>query len=130
MDTKQLLAKIYSDLTDAPFDESVGLIYAIRCAETKWVKLGYTQKTVERRRSALQVGCPYPLLIEHVWVGTPQDERNLHAAHHEVRGEGEWFFLDHDWCDDVELMTKEDLDAEYATDQLLLREKWESDGQA
>jgi len=70
-----------------------GLVYLIRANDTDHYKIGFTTKTPEERRAALQTGNHRKLEVITSWHGTADDERKLHALLGPYRREGEWFEL-------------------------------------
>lgn len=71
----------------------MGQVYLIQAGSTNLYKVGYTSKTPEERRAALQTGNPYPLEVVTAWQGSQEDERRLHSLLDPYRREGEWFEL-------------------------------------
>jgi hypothetical protein len=72
-------------------DGSGQLVYFVRCLEL--VKIG-TARDVRDRLSALQVGCPYELILWGTLKGGHRAEQALHAAFWAYRMRGEWFAPD------------------------------------
>ena len=69
---------------------SKGYLYFIREADSSRVKIGFTQGSVKKRLSTLQVGCPTPLVLEHyfeVLEKVVHDDLKLYSLR------GEWFTL-------------------------------------
>lgn len=73
-----------------------GTVYVIEAVGSNRVKIGYTRKSVEERRTALQTGSPYPLVILVTFPGSPRDERGMHERFAALRVSPavEWFELD------------------------------------
>ena len=68
------------------------MIYLIHAVGTDRYKIGYTQYTaVDRIKSGLQTGCPYPLAIISIRDGDQTDENELHVYFHDFHKIGEWF---------------------------------------
>lgn len=71
------------------------MIYAVRAVGTGFIKFGRTghQLEISRRLSALQIGCPFELVLVATCKGAKTEESSIHAyliqagVHHR----GEWF---------------------------------------
>lgn len=72
----------------------LGTIYFIACEPVSAVKIGFTQKTVAARLSALQTGCPAPLRVMATVPGSLAEERLMHLTFAPLHIQGEWFRLD------------------------------------
>lgn len=66
------------------------LVYAIQSKNLKHVKIGYTTD-INQRLSSLQGGSSDELKIIGCWLGTVQDERQLHEQLRRWRIHREWF---------------------------------------
>lgn len=71
--------------------EAPGWIYFIACTETKRLKIGFTNSSVEKRMRGLQTGAAGELRLIAKHPGTRDSERNLHARFGDQRLHGEWF---------------------------------------
>lgn len=67
------------------------MIYFITSDALKAVKVGYSNKSAERRLSELQVSMPFKLEILRVVEGDRSIEKKCHRALAHVRVSGEWF---------------------------------------
>ena len=87
----------------------MGQIYAIRCAETRRIKIGFTNKndgwhSVEARRRSLQCGSPTQLLVA-AWAPATRDiEQAAHAILRHHRLHGEWLVPHADVLDVVDVL--------------------------
>lgn len=73
----------------------MGYVYVIGNGRG-YYKIGQTDKQVEKRLAALQIGSPDPLSIVHVisHINQARIERELHEKFMAKRVRGEWFKLD------------------------------------
>ncbi len=69
------------------------MIYFAFCTGTGFTKIGYSERDVQRRLSAVQTGNPHPLHLLGVLEGEMPREKALHALFQSRRMEGEWFRL-------------------------------------
>jgi hypothetical protein len=67
------------------------MIYFIRDAEKKAIKVGYTSKPAGKRLSLLQTGNPSSLTLIGTMDGSKAEEKALHEQFHNLRINGEWF---------------------------------------
>lgn len=68
----------------------------------RWVKIGFTTSSVQKRAEAIQTGLPFKLEIIATLAGTPDIERQLHRRFAAYRAQGEWFSREGDlaaWID-------------------------------
>ena len=75
-------------------DPKGGAIYLMSTVGGPFVKLGWVKhpERVERRRDAIQVGCPYQLqVVVTVEVDTRRAETLLHKTFEAQHFRGEWF---------------------------------------
>lgn len=91
-----------------------GTIYFIRAGREGPIKIGWTAspRSVGRRLSTLQIGCPDRLALVGLRPGSKADEAALHKQFAECRIGGEWFWASHallrevgvnlDWPEDWE----------------------------
>ena len=63
---------------------------------TGFVKIGLCTGSAESRRSVLQTGCPYELLLRCEFPGDRSYERDLHQRFARQRVRGEWFVITED----------------------------------
>lgn len=69
-------------------------------SDAGYVKIGYSDTSIESRRRSLQSGNPRPLVTMFAAKGSVQLERLLHRTLSHVRGSGEWFV----WGPEVRLV--------------------------
>ena len=72
-----------------------GYAYMLQSGDSNEVKIGWVQKSVAKRRNALQVGNPKKLKILATWpTSTPKRlEKGMKAHFAAYRIHGEWFVL-------------------------------------
>ncbi len=71
----------------------MGYVYVICVENTSFRKVGHASRDVKSRLDSLQIGCPYPLILEYS-VKTElytEVERIMHAALARFHKQGEWF---------------------------------------
>lgn len=71
-------------------DTAQSCIYAIRAIGTNRIKIG-TTLNLQKRRSSVQTGCPYPVEIVAYWEGDYRLETLIHRYFEKRRKQGEWF---------------------------------------
>lgn len=71
-----------------------GHIYFIEAVGLAAIKVGWAKRSVQRRLSQLQIGCPVELRLLFSMVGAPLHERLLHHRFKAFRLRGEWFRAD------------------------------------
>lgn len=69
------------------------MIYFLRAVGTEFVKIGHCGSDILKRRSAIQTGCPFDLVVEATRPGNQIDENDLHEELNDKRVRGEWFRL-------------------------------------
>ena len=67
------------------------MIYFIQQGGNGPIKIGYTDQTIERRMTTLQIACPEELNLLAKIDGTPEDERVLHKRFKADKIRGEWY---------------------------------------
>ena len=78
-------------LTAEELQRLTGRIYVLETDARGPIKIGFTSKSVPRRRRALQTGQPMPLRVAWYGPGTILDEQRIHHLLAPSRLEGEWF---------------------------------------
>ena len=81
-------------LEDESGEELDGWIYFIVCPEPLSIKIGFTKKHPIKRLKQLQTGCPSRLVLRGWYPGSLEEERKLHESLSSYRLEGEWFRLE------------------------------------
>ena len=71
--------------------QAIGKIYFIQGSETKRIKIGFTEWTVEERLNRLQTGSSERLTVLHSFEGTLREERAIHRLFSHLNCGGEWF---------------------------------------
>jgi hypothetical protein len=72
-----------------------GYVYMLQYGDSTTVKIGSTRSPVDKRRAALQVGCPETLQVFLVWATSAPKRLEKHIKAHcaAYRIRGEWFAL-------------------------------------
>jgi hypothetical protein len=86
-----------------PRIDPTGLVYFIKVINTNRFKIGYTNQTMDKRLSGLQVGCPYELVPHRaIKCSDPNKlEKYLHDCFQTKKVRGEWFDLTDDEVDQI-----------------------------
>jgi len=69
------------------------VIYFVQAEGSDHVKIGWSDKSIERRVAALQVGNSARLVLLRTMEGNEWYEKNLHTLFSDVRIRGEWFHI-------------------------------------
>lgn len=75
---------------------SGGRVYLLWGEGTQMFKVGFTDRTVNRRAGLIQNHSPIPLRIVGDMPGSLQSERDIHSRLSPYREHGEWFRLPED----------------------------------
>jgi len=67
------------------------MIYFVEAVGPDHIKIGFTDKPMEKRLDLLQTGNSFPLRVLGMMEGAKQDERRLHRQFRGSRVRGEWF---------------------------------------
>jgi Meiotically up-regulated gene 113 len=72
-----------------------GSVYMFQYGDSSTVKIGSTRNAVNKRRTALQVGCPETLQVFLVWATSAPKRLEKHIKAHfaAYRIRGEWYAL-------------------------------------
>lgn len=62
----------------------------------KFVKIGFTESSIESRLAVMQTGCPYRLAVVLTINGDRDLESSLHRRFRKSRHRGEWFRISDD----------------------------------
>jgi len=68
----------------------MGYVYVIGNTHAEVCKIGFS-KTPNKRLKGIQTGCPYPIKILYLFVGSINLEKQLHKKYSKYRLNGEWF---------------------------------------
>lgn len=85
-------------ITDDEFRDYIAsldgqIVYFAQVQPRGPIKIGLsTHDTIERRINALQVGCPYPLIVTRIVPGGRSFEQHVHRLFRRLRMRGEWFY--------------------------------------
>lgn len=71
-----------------------GWIYFVLSSETKEIKIGYTERNVDKRIAEMQTGHPHKLELLASLSGNMEFEKSLHRKFGAMRIRGEWFMPD------------------------------------
>jgi hypothetical protein len=102
-DTSRVLRENIRRLNGTPFQLINGIVYFIKVKDSNRFKIGFTTKTIEKRLSGLQVGCPYDLIpYRAIKCSDPNKlEKYLHDCFSAQNIRGEWFDLTDDEVDQI-----------------------------
>lgn len=71
----------------------LGQVYLIEAVGSGRCKVGFTSGDVRYRANDLVTGCPFPIQLRGVMLGTRLDERRIHQKFAHLRVHNEWFLL-------------------------------------
>lgn len=90
---------------DSRFKDHLVYVYLIGNLEYGFVKIGYSNDPNKRLKS-LQTGCPFDISILDVFEGGPDVEKSLHKRYRRYSTRGEWFKVEGELKDYIEMAIK------------------------